>query len=116
MKPYRNLLIGSVLILTGVIGLTTTGGSYFSMRNMMGAQLPSGIEAKKLPAPQSNGAKLFTQYCSQCHALPDPTQHTGDEWPAVIQRMVNNMESMGQSVPDEETIETILGFVQKHAR
>jgi len=219
MSPYRNLIIGSVLLLTGVVGLTTTTGSCNSMENMMGgmmdrngmkgmmkemmgAQLPPGIEPKELPDPQSNGAKLLAQYCtqchdlpspgmhsaqawpsvvermnqrmqmmssrnmmgmmhdikapedrelevliaylqkyaqkpldksqyedlnstagktfdvicSQCHALPDPKQHTGDEWPAVVQRMVQNMKLMSKSVPDEETVEMVLGFLQKHAR
>ncbi len=219
MKPYRNLIIGFVLLLTGIAGLMATGGSCYSMGNMigdgmsqggmkgmmkdmMGAQLPPGIEPQKLPEPQLNGAKLLVQYCSQCHdlpgpgmhsaqawpsvvermnqrmqmmsgrnmmgmmhdiqapegrelevliaylqkhaqkpidksqyedlnstagrsfdmicsqchALPDPKQHTGDEWPTVIQRMVENMKSMGKSVPDEKTVETILGFLQKHAR
>lgn len=218
MSPYRNLIIGSVLLLTGVVGLTTTGscnsmgnmmggmmdqdGMKAMMKDMMGAQLPPGIDPKELPEPQSNGAKLLVQYCSQCHdlpspgmhsaqawqpvvermnqrmqmmsgrnmmgmmhdiqapedrelevliaylkkyaqkpidrsqyedlnstagrsfdavcsqchALPDPKQHTVEEWPAVVQRMKQNMRSMGKPVPDEETIETILEFLQKHAR
>ena len=56
MSPYRNLIIGSVLLLTGVVRLTTTAGSCNSMGNvmagmmdqdgmkgMMGAQWPPGI-------------------------------------------------------------------------
>lgn len=219
MSSYRNLIIGSVLLLTGVVGLMTTSGSCSSMGNMMGemmdrdgmkgmmkemmgAQLPPGVEPNKLPDPQSSGAKLLAQYCtqchdlpspgmhsaqtwpsvvermsqrmqmmsgrnmmgmmhdieaptdreletlisylqkyaqkpidkskyedlnstagksfeaicSQCHVLPDPKQHTVDEWPAVVQRMMQNMRLMGKSVPDEEAVETILGFLQKHAR
>lgn len=215
MSPYRNLIIGFALLLTGVVGLTTTGGSCYSMgsmmgggmnqgdmKDMMGAQLPPGIEPKELPEAQSNGAKLLVQYCSQCHdlpspsmhsaqawpsvvermnqrmqmmsgrnmmgmmhdikaptnseletliaylqqhaqkpidktqyedldtpagklfdatcsqchALPDPKQHTADEWPAVVQRMTQNMESMGKSALDREALETILGYLQKHAR
>ncbi|HFD86387.1 MAG TPA: hypothetical protein ENJ35_01790 [Gammaproteobacteria bacterium] len=202
MSPYHNLIIGSVLLLTGVVGLMTTSGSCSSMGNMMGAQLPPGIESNKLPDPQSSGAKLLAQYCtqchdlpspgmhsaqawpsvvermnqrmqmmsgrnmmgmmhaidaptereletvmaylqkqaqkpidrsqyedlnsmagqsfdktcSQCHALPDPKQHTIEEWSAVVQRMKQNMRLMGKSVPDEETIESILEYLQKHAR
>ncbi len=219
MSSYRNLIIGSVLLLTGVVGLMTTSGSCSSMGNMMGgmmdrdgmkgmmkemmgAQLPPGIEPEELPDPQSNGAKLLAQYCtqchdlpsprmhsaqawpsvvermnqrmqmmssrnmmgmmrdmeaptereletlmaylqkyaqkpidrsqyedlnsiagqsfdktcSQCHALPDPKQHTVEEWPAVVQRMKQNMRSMGKPVPDEEAIKMILGFLQKYAR
>lgn len=219
MKPYCNLIIGSVLLLAGVVGLMTTDGSCNSMenmiggmmgrdgmkgmmKNMMGAQLPPGIEPEKLPESQSSGAKLLAQYCtqchslpspgmhsaqvwqsvvermnqrmrmmssrnmmgmmhdidaptggelemlitylkknaqkpidksqyedlnslagrsfeavcSQCHVLPDPKQHTVDEWPAVVQRMKQNMTIMGKSVPDDKAVEMILGFLQKHAR
>lgn len=219
MKSCRNLNIGVVLLLAGVVGLMTTSGSCNSMGNMMGGmmdrdsmkgmmknrmgvQLPPGIEPEELPESQSSGAKLLVQYCtqchnlpgpgmhsaqawqsvvkrmnqrmqmmsgrntmgmmhdveaptdreletlnaylqkhaqkpidksqyedlnslagrsfeavcSQCHVLPDPKQHTVNEWPVVVQRMVRNMNSMGKSIPDEEVVEMILGFLQKHAR
>ena len=42
MTPYRNLIIGFALLLTGAVGLTTTGGSCYSMGNMMGGGMNQG--------------------------------------------------------------------------
>jgi cytochrome c2 len=78
------------------------------------AQKP--IDRSQYEDLNSTAGKTFSTICSQCHALPDPKQHTDDEWPAVVQRMVQNMKLMGKSVPDEETVETVLGFLQKHTR
>ncbi len=78
------------------------------------AQKP--IDRSQYEDLNSTTGRSFDAVCSQCHALPDPKQHTVEEWPAVVQRMVKNMRLMGKSVPDEETIETILGFLQKHAK
>lgn len=37
------------------------------------------------------GARLFARSCSRCHVLPDPGLYRPDEWPAVVQRMRENM-------------------------
>ncbi len=219
MKPNRNLTIGLVLLLGGVIGLVTMTGPPFSMAEtmgkrgmgmmdhgdrtgMMGERMPPGIDPTNLPAPQSEGAQLIQRYCSQCHnlpapglhtasewptvaarmnhrmqmmsgqggmwmmrdiealsqqelealikylqanalkvmeitehpdidttpagiafqqtcsrchSLPDPGQHTADEWPAVVKRMTQNMTKMGKSVPDKTTLGEIISFLQRHA-
>lgn len=60
------------------------------------------------------GAAEFVQTCMQCHELPDPTQHTPDEWPLVIQRMKRHMGSMGKLVPDPEQEQGIIGYLQSH--
>jgi cytochrome c2 len=60
--------------------------------------------------------KAFQSTCSRCHALPDPQQHTPDEWPGVVLRMKQNMVAMGKTVPDEATLGEIVTFLQSHAR
>jgi hypothetical protein len=57
----------------------------------------------------------LTRYCTQCHALPDPKQHTAHEWPAVVVRMKKNMSIMGKDVPVETKTKEIIGFLQRHA-
>jgi len=64
----------------------------------------------------TDSGKLFETTCSQCHAVPDPKQHTADEWPIVIQRMVVNMKQMEKPLPPQATLDAILGYLQKHAR
>jgi len=143
MKPYRNLIIGFVLLLTGVVGLMTTAGSYNSMRNMMGGmmdrdgmkemmkemmggQLPPGVEPRDLPEPHSNGARLLGQYCTQCHEMPSPGMHTAEEWPRVVDRMNQRMQMMSGrgmmgmmhdiNAPADGELEILTAYLQKHAQ
>jgi hypothetical protein len=75
------------------------------------------------PALKNEAGKMYMIACTQCHALPDPRQHTRREWPAVVERMKRHMawantvvgvESL-RTVPVLETGE-IVRFLQRHAR
>ena len=57
-------------------------------------------------------AIAFLQICAQCHALPDPKQHTTEEWLGVTARMKQNMQFMYKPLiqPNEE--ELIRKFLQ----
>jgi mono/diheme cytochrome c family protein len=63
----------------------------------------------------SPSGMLFRQACSQCHALPDPKQHTPQEWPDVVARMKQNMQLMKLPLiqPKEEAL--IVQFLQQAA-
>lgn len=69
-----------------------------------------------VPEPDSPGAALFQQTCSQCHALPDPKQHTASEWPAVVERMRKNMEVMGKPVILDKQRNEIVSYLSRHSR
>jgi cytochrome c5 len=60
--------------------------------------------------------RTFQSTCSQCHAAPDPAQHTAREWPRVVVRMKFNMTAAGKNAPDDSTIDLIIGFLQKHSK
>jgi hypothetical protein len=64
----------------------------------------------------TSAGRAFQSTCSLCHALPDPQQHTAEEWPVVVERMKQNMVTQGKAVPNEATIEEIVGFLQRHAK
>ncbi len=66
-------------------------------------------------ALETPAGKAFRRVCSQCHALPDPAQHTAKKWSGVVERMKGYMKSMGKQVPDEKTLSEILGFLQRNA-
>ena len=57
--------------------------------------LPPALEAKDLPQPESEGARLVARYCVQCHNLPNPAMHSAVRWPSVVSRMVFRMEGRG---------------------
>ncbi len=62
------------------------------------------------------GGPAFRQTCTQCHALPDPRQHTASEWLPVVARMQRHMAVMRKPVPDPATVERISDFLARHAR
>ncbi len=49
--------------------------------------IPKGTTPASLPEPQSAGALALGKYCARCHDLPTPTMHSGEDWPAVLERM-----------------------------
>ncbi len=103
------------------------------MSGMMGIENPSSEEQQALlsyltthslraiapdalPSPESRGAILFKEICTQCHSLPDPKVHTAEEWPKVVERMISNMHSMGRRVATEDERKEILRYLNIHAR
>ena len=104
-----------------------------SEHDMLGIQAPSETEletllaylqqyaeiplnkatAKELDTP---AGRAFSETCSQCHALPDPVQHSAAEWPAVVLRMKRHMVAMGKPVPARSTLDAIGTYLQKYAK
>lgn len=74
------------------------------------------IVAASYPDLGTAAGRAFRETCAQCHALPEPRQHTRAEWPGVVARMQKNMAVMHKPVPDADATRAILGFLQKHAR
>jgi cytochrome c2 len=62
---------------------------------MLARILPPSFETAQVPQPASRGAQLLTQYCVQCHNLPNPAMHHAAKWPAVLDRMVVRMQGKG---------------------
>lgn len=90
--------------------------------------LPPAIEPRQLPEPQSEGARLTTRYCVQCHYLPNPRMHTAERWQPVVERMVWRMQGKGNmgalmkdmmarvEAPDAAGIATLSAYLRKHAQ
>lgn len=145
MKDNRNLVIGISLLIIGVIGLSTLPGMRMTMggmmgggmmmdrqdmkemmKDMMGALLPPGINPENLPDPQSTGAQLLAQYCTQCHELPGPGMHTAEGWPSVVDRMNRRMRMMSDrgmmrmmhdiKAPTDNELQTLVAYLQRHAQ
>lgn len=141
MKSNIRLIIGLVLLLTGIgglaimrcgshsmggmgmmqggMGMMGRGAMKEMMKRMMEDQLPPGIDEADLPEPKSQGAQLLARYCVQCHDLPPPVLHTSTEWPKVVARMERRMEMMARmgSIlnPTDQEQAAILNYLQRHA-
>jgi cytochrome c2 len=75
------------------------------------------------PGLSTAAGQAFSIACSQCHALPDPQQHTAREWPIVVERMKRHMAWTNvivgppelKTTPELKTDE-IVGFLKRYAR
>ena len=75
------------------------------------------------PALRTSAGQMFSIACSQCHAPPDPQQHTAREWPAVVERMKRHMAWANtvvgvpalRTTPELKT-EEIVRLLQRYAR
>lgn len=123
MKRNSKLLLGFALMVIGLVGILVTPSIHSPMTGMMramtNAQFPPGLEANNLPEFESREVNLLTKYCTQCHGLPGPGMHTIDDWPQVIGRMTQYMQTMHSyhvQKPSSEETELILAYLQKHSQ
>jgi len=71
--------------------------------------LEHALVVSRTELPAGAGRGLFTTNCARCHELPDPGQHSSNDWPAVVIRMRQHMVQMlGQSPPQRDVQEIIL--------
>ena len=104
-------------------GMMDQGHMKEMMQQMMGGMLPPGIRSQDLPEPESQGAKLLSTYCAQCHHLPSPRMHTAADWPRVAgrmlmrERMMAKMRGMMMQVkaPTSQDEEALLQYLKTHA-
>jgi cytochrome c5 len=90
-------------------------------RGMMGGMpsrdvVPPGTRPEDLPSPESRGAALVNQYCTQCHNLPSPLLHSAAEWPQVVERMRQNITTLKRTPFTSAEREAIVRYLQEHAR
>jgi len=149
MKNNQTPWMAAALIVVGVVGIITTGwflgygnsGGWTSammgdgmmnenpMRGMMNQMMPDlvppGVNPEDLPDPNSKGVQLLVDYCTACHNLPSPSMHTGEEWPAVADRMFRRTARMsgrgGMSMmmsiemPSPEEQQEIVAYLKAHS-
>jgi hypothetical protein len=79
---------------------------------------PGTGETESLPDPGSTGARLVSNYCTQCHATPSPALLTSAQWDHVVGRMRVRIEGRVTPIkmPSEEEVKTILAYMKQHAR
>lgn len=95
---------------------------------MLSRILPPAIDARELPQPASEGARLTARYCVQCHNLVNPAMHTAERWRPVVERMVWRMRGNGNlgtlmkemmvhvKAPTDAEVETLTRYLQRHGQ
>lgn len=132
MKPHRAIVLGVLLVACGRSqreqATTSEAAGPNPMltvqeRRLMAAATialpPSGLVRESLPDPQSAGAALLVQYCTQCHALPAPAMHGAVDWPGVARRMWARIDRMhgelGVQIPSAGDRIQLLNYLTAHA-
>lgn len=79
-------------------------------------ELPQQSSHTVLPEPESDGAQVMKQFCSDCHAPPSPAAHTAEEWPNVIYRMQERRRMKAYTLMDERQEEVLLDYLKEFAK
>lgn len=86
------------------------------LRSYMASNAQSPLDRSQFDDLDSPEGLAFQTTCSQCHAAPAPSQHTAREWPRTVLRMKTHMKNAGKSVPDAETTQQVVSYLQKHSK
>jgi cytochrome c5 len=80
---------------------------------------PVGVKPESLPEPNSPGARVLQQYCTQCHALPSPAMHGAQDWPFVTRQMwlfIDQLQGdLGVQGPSTAERVQMLNYLTAHA-
>ena len=60
------------------------------------------VGGQTVPEPESPGALLFKDRCTQCHGLPSPKRHTPEQWAQLLGMMEGFMQQKDIEFPSEE--------------
>ncbi len=63
--------------------------------------------------PDYVGREYFILTCDRCHELPDPRQHSVQDWPAVVSRMRQHMVDVLGDSPIDAEMQDITAYLQR---
>jgi mono/diheme cytochrome c family protein len=66
--------------------------------------------------PEAPGRLLFAQKCGSCHGLPDPSQHSPDDWVAVVRRMNGRMQDLLGRTLSQDELQRIVLYLEAASR
>lgn len=74
------------------------------------------LEGVAMASLDSANGQSYRQVCADCHALPDPAQHTPSEWRLVVARMKQNILGAGRSMPSDDVFGAVVAYLEQFAR
>ncbi len=92
-------IIVATLLSTGAEASRMMGGGMMGegkMCSMMGRMPKTGVDPKNLPEANSDAAKTYSKFCSQCHALPSPQRNSAENWKTLVNRMDSRTRIMSR--------------------
>jgi cytochrome c5 len=78
--------------------------------------LDNALQVSGADLPAGQGRDLYRRECSRCHELPDPTQHSAQDWPSVVIRMREHSAQMLRRSPTQFEVQEIILFLERASR
>lgn len=75
--------------------------------------LDHALQVSSSDLPAGPGRDLFTSTCNRCHDLPDPKQHSSNDWAAVVIRMRQHMVQMLHLSPPQDQVQEIILYLER---
>jgi cytochrome c5 len=70
------------------------------------------FQVNQASLPDAPGRDAFESTCSQCHDLPDPRQHSADDWLTVVRRMNEHMRAILGSEITPTQVEEVVRYLE----
>ena len=86
-----------------------------SLMIILSACESTSVEERKLPEPESEGAKIFKKFCSACHAPPRISSHKADEWLNIVERMQTHRVKKAYNPLNESEQNILVTYLKKHS-
>ncbi len=64
--------------------------------------LAACARTQTIPEPESPGARLYQERCTQCHGLPGTKRHTPEQWNHLLAMMEGFMREKNIEFPAQE--------------
>ncbi|MEN8145693.1 MAG: hypothetical protein ABFS14_12170 [Gemmatimonadota bacterium] len=74
--------------------------------------MDNALEVSEMTLPDLAGRESFESTCSRCHELPDPRQHSPEDWAAVIRRMADHTQEILGEPLSRDQYEEITGYLR----
>jgi hypothetical protein len=75
--------------------------------------LENALVVTRAELPAGPGRSLFAANCARCHELPDPSQHSANDWPAVVIRMRQHMVQMLRQSPPQSEVQEVILYLER---
>ncbi len=78
--------------------------------------LDHAMQVASTALPGGPGRELFTSTCNRCHELPDPRQHSEQDWASVVIRMRQHMVQMLRQSPAQSQVQDIILYLERASK
>jgi len=101
-----------LIIVSGLASAHMMKGGMGMENDSATQQQPSNSRASANTSASHHDGYAKTQtFCTGCHQLPNPGQHTARQWPQVIERMQTYMQQQRRRLPNSSEVKLILQYL-----